>query len=297
MRVAVLFFGEVRGFPELWKRIYERMVAPNSADVFMHNYYYKEDFLEEYNDDSEMKQTLIDYYKNKGLNLYPNPELATIFKPKGQILETRQNFVKGQEDTVDKIITSLGNNKYLQHGRKFIENDFNAIMGQHYSKKTVIQLKCDYEKANNFTYDAVIISRIDINILGLVKVPEPPLSILVKILSPNVSIFEQIIIGRSSDIDALLTMFESAPELYIKHCDTNIYFMQNERFTFMHLKNNDVFVRHMNFPLDYSHNRNGLSRFNKSFVIESDNTQTTQIMFNENKIDVHTPRKKKWRMF
>jgi hypothetical protein len=163
MKTAVLFYGEVRGFPALWKRIHDCIVLPNNADVFMHNFYCKENFLEEYNNDPEMKQYITTYYKNKGLNLFPNPELATIFEPKGQILETRKNFIEGQESNIQKIITSLGNNKYLNRGKNYVINDFNAIMSQHYSRKSVIQLKCEYEKQNDFTYDAVIMTRIDLH--------------------------------------------------------------------------------------------------------------------------------------
>jgi hypothetical protein len=292
MRTALLIFGEVRGFPDLWRHIYDRIAAPNSADVFMHNYYYDENFLDTH--DSDIKNTIANYYKNKGLNLFPNPELAKIFNPKAQILETRPNFAKEQEETVDKIIARLEHNKYLKNGRKFIENDYSAIMGQHYSRASTIKLKCAHEMENDFTYDAVIITRLDINILDFFKVHRPPSSCLAKILFPNVSIFEQIIMGRSSDINALGTMFDEAPLLYLKYCDRNRYFMSNEAFTYVHLRNSNIRVENFDYPLDYSDGRNGLIRFNKSFVFESDETETKTISFNHN---VVTTTKKRWTMF
>ena len=295
MRTALLIFGEVRGFPDLWRHIYEKIVAPNCADVFMHNYYCDENFLDAH--DSEMKNTIVNYYKNKGLNLFPNPELAKIFNPKAQILETRRNFAKDQEETLDKIIVRLDNNKYLKNGRKFIENDYSAIMGQHYSRASVIKLKCAHEAENDFTYDAVIMTRLDLNILDFFKVHSPPSSCLAKILFPNVSIFEQIIMGRSSDINVLGSMFDEAPLLYIKYCDRNRYFMSNEAFIYVHLRNSNIKVENYEYPLDYSDGRNGLIRFNKSFIVESDKTQTSEIVFNENEIDVRISRKKRWGLF
>jgi hypothetical protein len=295
MRTAVLFFGEVRGFPDLWRNIYDKIVAPNRADVFMHNYYCDENFLDEH--DSDTKNTIVNYYKNKGLNLFPNPELAKIFIPKAQILETRRNFAKEQEETVDKLIARLDMNNYLKNGRKFIENDYSAIMGQHYSRASVIKLKCAHEAENNFTYDAVIMSRLDINILDFFKVHRPPSSCLAKILFPNVSIFEQIIMGRSSDINAIGAMFEEAPLLYIKYCDRRRYFMSNEAFMYIHLINSNIRVENFEYPLDYDNGRNGLIRFNKSFILESDETETKVISFNNNVVRSPSLPKRRWSMF
>ena len=66
--------------------------------------------------------------------------------------------------------------------------------------------------------------------------------------------------------------------------------MHNEFFTHAHFKQNGININHMKFPLDYTHGRNGLSRFNKDFILESDKTGTRQILFN-----LDNP--KKWSLF
>jgi hypothetical protein len=45
MRTAVLFFGEVRGCEENWKRLSELLVFPNNADVFIHGYKYTDEII------------------------------------------------------------------------------------------------------------------------------------------------------------------------------------------------------------------------------------------------------------
>ena len=73
--------------------------------------------------------------------------------------------------------------------------------------------------------------------------------------------------------------------------------MSNEAFIYVHLRNNNIKVENYEYPLDYSDGRNGLIRFNKSFIVESDKTQTSDIVFNENEIDVRISRKKRWGLF
>jgi len=296
MRTAVLLFGEIRGFPELWRRIYEQVVVPNEADVFMHNYYYDPDFLDAYND-PEIKEALTYYYENKGLNLYPNEELYKIFVPVARIVEKRKDFVTDYQSTINELINKCGDKYHHWRGKKFVELDFNAIMSQHYSRKRVIDLKRIYEAENGFIYDNVIMTRLDVNLLGKVQFLNPLSELQAKILGQGVSIFEQIVAGPSSSIDKLTTYIDKAPEYYSKSCNTNIHFMQNERFVYMHLANSGVAIKNYNYPLDYSHSRNGLSRFNKSFVSKTDDSKSSQIVFNESCAYGPNQKSKRWTMF
>jgi hypothetical protein len=205
--------------------------------------------------------------------------------------------VVDHQKTIDELILKCGDKYHHWRGKKFVELDFNAIMSQHYSRKRVIDLKRLHEAENGFIYDNVIMTRLDVNLLGQVQFLNPLSELRAKILGQGVSIFEQIVAGPSSSIDKLMTYIDNAPEYYSKYCNTNIHFMQNERFIYTHLENNGVAIKNFDYPLDYSHSRNGLSRFNKSFVHETDESKSSQIVFNESCSYGPNKKSKRWSLF
>lgn len=250
MRTAVLFFGEIRGFSELWKRVYEQIVLPNNADVFMHNYYYDSDFIEQY-EDPEIRDALKEYYQNKGLNLYPNQELYNIFAPKANLLEKRNDHAKDNQKPVDKCINNNSYPSHIRKEKKYIDMYFNTIMGQHYSRKKVIELKRDYENQNGFVYDNVIMTRLDINMLGPISFSSKLTCINAKILAPEFSIFEQVISGPSKQMDTIMTMFDYACDYYERYCDPRLNFLTNEFFMYLHLFKSGLQIINYDYPLDY----------------------------------------------
>jgi len=294
MRTAVLFFGEIRGFPDLWKRVYEQIVLPNNADVFMHNYYYEPDFIEQH-EDPEIRNTLIEYYNNKGLNLYPNQELYDIFTPKTRSLEKRKDFIKENQQTINNYMTITANNYDTRKGKKYVELMFNAIISQHYSRKKVIELKRDYENQNGFVYDNVIMTRLDINILGSIRFSSKLTCINAKILTPGFSIFEQIISGPSEQMDSIMTMFDCACNYYETYCGPTLNFLTNEFFMHLHLSKCSLQIKNYDYPLDYTNSRNGLSRFNKTFIVEGNTLTTQQIIVNEEEPRIRKFRS--WKLF
>jgi hypothetical protein len=293
MKTAVLFFGEIRGFADLWRRVYERIVLPNNADVFMHNYYYDADFIERY-EDPDIRDALKEYYQNKGLNLYPNQELYDIFSPKAHSLEKRQDFTSANMQTIDKYINKRGDTHANFKGKKYIEMLFNTIMSQHYSRKKVIELKRDFETENGFIYDNVIMTRLDINILGDIKFSSKLACINAKILTPKFSIFEQIISGPSEQMDSIMTMFDNACKYYETYCHDRLDFLTNEFFMHRHLSNCGLLIINYNYPLDYTNSRNGLSRFNKSFITKDDSKDNQQFLHNQPTV---TQKIGRWKMF
>jgi len=294
MRTAVLFFGEIRGFSELWKRVYEQIVLPNNADVFMHNYYYDPDFIEQY-EDLEIRDALKEYYNNKGLNLYPNQELYDIFAPKARSLEKRKEYAKDNKTTIDKCINSNSYPHDIRKGKIFIEMFFNTIMAQHYSRKKVIELKRDYENQNGFVYDNVIMTRLDINILGPIRFLSKLTCINAKILTPGFSIFEQVISGPSKQMDNIATIFSNACDYYETYCSPRLNFLCNEFFMYLHLSKEGLQIKNYEYPLDYTNSRNGLSRFNKTFIFEHDTTSSQQIIVNIEEPKIRKPGR--WKLF
>jgi len=172
---------------------------------------------------------------------------------------------------------------------------FNTIISQHYSRKKVIELKRDFENQNGFIYDNVIMTRLDINISDIIHFSSKLTCINAKILTPEFSIFEQVISGPSEQMDSIITMFDSACKYYETYCGKRLNFSTNEFFMYLHLSKCGLQIINYDYPLDYTNSRNGLSRFNKSFILENDLSIKQQIVFKEEQIKLQNT--KRWKMF
>lgn len=253
MRVAVCFFGEMRGTPEIWNNIYKNIVLPYNADVFMHHVYY----------DNSMPSTLYGqhedfnwYYEKKGINLKPPTELFEIFKPKKVLLEARPTydiniFNKIKETTKEPTTTPL---------------QYHAIRNQAESRKKTIQLKIDYEKEHHFKYDVVINTRLDLRIFGPLQL-HMSRHVKTQYCGGIYKIFEQLIYGPSDVMDSMCDFYENVIDLYMKLCGPETYMMMNEVFMAHFFIHKGIHVENVWLPLDYSPHMNGLQRSDKSFFV------------------------------
>ena len=256
MKTAVLFFGEIRGCPENWKRLYNLLVFENNADVFIHGFKYTNDIINKKISENENYKIFI---KNKGIHKEPPPELFEIFNPKKTLIE--YPIVYGKNEINDKII-KIANENTNDHWADI--TGYNAIKNQLYSRKKVIELKIKYENENNFNYDNVILTRLDYNILNVIKFKESINNIKVKIWG-GIYIAEQIMSGKNNDINILKNMYDDSDNLYLKHCHTN-HFLQNEYYSGLYLSMHNISMENYEYPSDYSNSKNGLLRFDKDFV-------------------------------
>lgn len=275
MRTAVLFFGEIRGNKNIWENIYQKVVVPNKADVFMHHVYYEKDYFEKC---SPSLQKVIDkYYREdkKEVHLYPPKELLQIFHPKKILLEERPSY---DTSLLSEIATKLDPNYCgLENNREQLELLYTTIINQSDSRKKVLELKTMYEQEQGFTYDTVIMTRLDISIYDILQIDIPPECIYAKKLlhATNcpigcvVQIMEQIIMGPSKQMDVIGTFIDHAPLLYLELCNHYSHFRQNEHFLAQHLHRNNIIVMNYEYPLDYfsKNNVNGLKRSDIDFVV------------------------------
>ena len=269
MKIAILFFGEIRGTPEIWKKIYDFLVYPNEADVFMHHVYYGNQFIETIPE--SQRKILKEYYQDdkKGVHLYPPKELFEIFNPKKILIESRPDYSK--EDVTDmmeqyKQYRTVDEVKFLYH----------MIRSQTESRKKVNQLKCQYEQDNNFEYDVVILTRLDIAILEPIQILTKPNTIQARILGmvedrhvPNsvAQIYEQVIFGPSKQMDLVSLFYDYAPQLY-KEYNMYIEFMRNEFYISQHIVRCGLRIDHFPVQLAYrsQENPNGLKRSENAFI-------------------------------
>jgi hypothetical protein len=272
MKTAVVFFGEIRGGSDNWKKILDLLITPNNADVFIHGYYYNENFLDKY--DSETKLGMQNYYSTKGVNLTPPQSLFHLFKPISCLIECQQDYIDNSfQGIYEKVSDEFDEKKKIN----FVKIEYNAIRSQSYSRKAALELKNKYELMTNIKYDNVILTRLDINILSEIKF-DLPLSFMKAMFWSKEAIAEQIIAGPSDMMNHICSFFENAPDLYLRYCDKIEHsFMQNEFFLYQHLLIKGAIIKHYMYPLDYTNSQNGLLRFDKDFVVETNNATTNSI--------------------
>ncbi len=265
MKTAVLFFGEIRGGDAIWKNIYDNIVKPNNADVFMHHYYYDAEFLERLPE--TLKKSYDKYHKKKAVHITPPGKLFEIFQPKQCMIDKNKTDYYNEKDFSE--ISKKTTHDFFGEGnlkKEHIMMAYNTIRSQSYSRKMVINMKKNFEELNGFQYDNVVITRLDINIFKAMTVVEKIPDIIVAKEMSSECIFEQIILTSSTTMDILSKFHDEAVDMYKKYAKPHHPFMQNEYFLTMFIKKHGINICHCDFPMDYAPNRNGLSRFNVDYV-------------------------------
>jgi hypothetical protein len=263
MKTAVLFFGEIRGTSEHWQKVYDMLIKPNNADVFMAFTTYNPSFLDSYSDDQ--RALLESYYINKGVNYYPSRDLLDIFKPVVLRCDPKYSYPLEYYDTfVNKVnhVHSLTiNNNFNYDCTKLA---YYAIMNQHDTRTTVMQLKYDYEKKTGIQYDNVILTRLDINPISTIEFPTRLSRMCVR--GSSYFINEQLIAGPSDTMNVFLHLLEDMPKIYEDNCNMQHHFMQNEYHICIFLRKHGIVTQSIDIPLGYHiEHSNGLIRFNFSF--------------------------------
>ncbi len=250
MRIAVCFFGELRGTPETWINVYTNIVLPYKADVFMHHVYYDDNMpgtLEKQYDNFN------NYYEKKGIHLKPPAVLFEIFKPVKCLLEKRPNYDLGMYHEIKEA-------KQI----KTTPLEFHAIRNQAESRKKTLHLKMEYEKEHNFKYDIVINTRLDLKILGALQLRISP-HIKTQYCGGISKLFEQLIYGPSDIMNSIADFYDHSKELYMEFCSPDVSMMMNELFIAQFFIKRGIHVENVWLPLDYSPHMNGLQRSNKAF--------------------------------
>lgn len=276
MRVAVLLFGEVRGDEATWKNIYDRIILPNKADVFMHHVYYEPDFYKAFSEDAQ--KVIENHYLqcNKRVHYYPPKTLFDIFKPKKVLFEARPSF---ETPELEEIIPKLDpSHEELKNTYEQVQLIYHGIRSQSDSRKKVVQLLRDYELEKHIEYDAVIMTRLDVALLENMCILNPlsPHELYAKVYFHAIGcpsycvpqIREQLLIGSSKSMDVLASFHDHAPSLYIELCNYHSHFRQNEHFMAQHIHRSGINILDIELPLNYyaPESINGIRRFDTPFL-------------------------------
>lgn len=147
LKTAVCITGQPRHFEETYSNIYNNIIKPNNADVFLHAWFDEKD------SGSTIKNAGVTYYKNKNKNYIVKKDtydkLKELYKPIDFIIEKQIYF----KDIIETNILS------------FLENNninYNSTFSMFYSLLKCGELIRNYEQKSNFKYDYIIKIRFDV---------------------------------------------------------------------------------------------------------------------------------------
>lgn len=274
VKTCVIIHGQIRGEIECWKNINKNIVIPNKADVFIQGYEYDENQLLNYlNNSTEMIQR---YWSKKGIHITPPKEqFSDIFSPKATSYD-KEGINCHITDKFNKIKDNpkLFNSNWASLEEK--KQRYNSIKSLNYSLKRCIELKNNYEKQNNITYDIIILVRSDFNSLKPVYINNiPPNSILCKMWKHN-KIAEQIFVGDKKTTELLINFYEKSDDLYLNTNQKQFIDMEEYWLAIYFLKHNIKFINY-DFKSNYGKNKNGLLRFTGGFTLSGGFEEIKQI--------------------
>jgi hypothetical protein len=254
----------MRGTPEHWRDVYNKVVKPNNADVFMHHTYYGDDVLNELS--YFQRLVMQEYHKGKSVHSYPPPDLFTIFNPKTVQSERKKKYSMETFDAVKHLInhrnslpeTMIPHQQY--HTDECTQMIYHGMMSQIESRKRVMQMKSHYEREGGFTYDVVILTRLDINLCEEIYIQTAPKGICAHFHSPE-QIYECMFYGSSTSMNLFETYFDNLPRLFKEHCNMEHHLNQSEYFHLKYFQEQGVLIEKPPFREYFLVNANGLRRF------------------------------------
>lgn len=266
MRVAVCIFGEIRGTPDTWQRLYDNIIRPNNADVFINNVYYKKDFIEHLDIDDVERKYIAGYYANKGVYYTPPPELFEILSPKEYLLQARVAY---SEEHLPSLQSRFSHVSHVP-GQSSNRWEYHTLLSQNESRKWALRMRQQHEERTGIKYDMVILTRLDANTISPMDIRHlHPDHIYAKHSHGVHKIFEQLMFGSAEKMDILCNYFHCLNHLYSELCDDLHPFAMNEYYIAQFLLRCGIHVVHYNVPLDFEKQGNGLDRSEHAFIQSS----------------------------
>ena len=203
MRVAVCISGQARSLTENYENILTNLVAPNNADVFVHTWYDPSEVGQRFCGKKEKEKNFI----NKTTLEENTPELIEkYFKPKGFLHQKQIQFV---DNEVLDMSPSDPKNPY--YNKWYIRPQF--CLSMFWSIMKCNELKNDYEKEKDFTYDAVIRTRFDLRMTREYKMSQFDLNFIHANGHSHASYAKQDVFAfsNSSNMDCYSNVFSGIP--------------------------------------------------------------------------------------
>jgi hypothetical protein len=220
MKVALCLSGQPRKALETYPYIYNNIILPNNADVFIHMNYDK--------DTSYIEKTHMDSgtcYYEKDID----KKIIELYKPKGVLIECPRNFQKPNLNVPEKRIENVmkmnaDKNFSREDAKKHIIKQFISMFYSIYKSN---ELKEIYATENGIVYDYVIRIRFDF-------LPQQPLLCsqldpgyiyYVEMGQPDNLISDWMNIGSNAIMNIYASLY-----LHMDYLNTFTYYKKNERF-------------------------------------------------------------------
>ena len=219
MKVALCLSGQPRKALDTYPYIYNNIILPNNADVFIHMNYDKDSC---YIEKTHMDSGTCNYEKDI------DKKLVELYKPKGVLIESPRNFQKPNLNVSEKRIENVmkmnaHKNLSREDAKKHV---IKQLISMFYSIYKSNELKEIYATENGIVYDYVIRIRFDF-------LPQQPLLCsqldpgyiyYVEMGQPDNLISDWMNIGSNAIMNVYASLY-----LHIDYLNTFTYYKKYER--------------------------------------------------------------------
>lgn len=231
LKICVCFYGFLRSFAQTQRSLKEHLILPYNADVFVctPNTFFGRASQDPWNNRENPATVTNEYLQHA---FYGNLKGASIF-------DHNVNIYK-QEVIKNKIIEQNFMSAYSW--RSF--SMFDLI-------RKVLQMRQNHETDNGFKYDAVILSRPDIQIAKKVELENLDLNTLHHSISHAAPVYgtelmfgDHLLFSKRENIDSFISLYDRVSEYYNQGITMN-----NETLMGYHLLKNNVEWKRSDFVL------------------------------------------------
>ena len=218
MRVAVCLSGQMRSFRECYPDIYQYIIEPNKADVFLHTWY-DEDQLEQCAYDTRRTNTTF----KKG----DDQELVSLYKPVAYRIEKPITF---RNPNIQLPTSYIQRTKGSIHRecteQEVIEHAVHSTYSMFYSIYQCNQIKEEYAYIHKINYDMVIRLRYDLGVKEPLLCDKYPENYIyyADLSHPDKLISDWINMGSTPIMNIYASTF-----LHLEYLNTYQFFKKEER--------------------------------------------------------------------
>ena len=219
MRVAVCIAGQLRNVEKAFPNIYQNIILPNNADVFIHAWY------------DETMNVTDGIQQSRCPGLPENIHLKTLdlYKPKKYIFEKPKDFSRSYKNHIvvnPEWIHAVKDMNLSMPLDKCYEHTIKCTMSMYYSFAKANELKELYAEEQGLYYDYVIRLRFDLHVSSpiLVKELDPNYLYYVNIHQPDSLISDWLNIGSNKIMNVYASIYNN-----LEYLNTFEFYKKSER--------------------------------------------------------------------
>jgi hypothetical protein len=154
MRVALCISGELRSFQQTYKELSKNIIEPLEPDIFLYSWDQIEGSWKQRNKGNKYNNFFIDDFEGIQNSSTLSKDVVDLYHPADFVLE---NFLEEYKNEIKGVKRPR---ELLSDANKSRWSQYNLPM--FYTLYKCNELKKEYERKNNFTYDMVIKIRTDV---------------------------------------------------------------------------------------------------------------------------------------